>query len=48
MEMAASCKTYAEAARISIRERARDGNKLADTEQKAGADRDEALRQEIR
>jgi ribosome recycling factor len=36
MKMAASCKTYAEAARISIRNARRDGNKLADTEQKGG------------
>src|SRR5882757_2696203 len=34
--MAASCKTHAEAARISIRNARRDGNKLAETEQKGG------------
>jgi ribosome recycling factor len=36
LKMAASCKQYAEAARVSIRNARRDGNKLVDTEEKGG------------
>jgi ribosome recycling factor len=36
LKMAASCKQYAEAARVAIRNARRDGNKLVDTEEKGG------------